>query len=308
VTESTSPAAQSASDEIRDDAEATDLSLGASDRPVAQARRRGVLPMILKPGFLAAGLLLLIVLFCAFAPGAVATYDPIAVNAANALQAPSWIHWFGTDELGRDVLTRMIYGTGLSLRTTLVAVAIGIFFGGLIGLISGFLGGQVDNLIMRVVDVLLSIPTLLLAMALITALGFGQVQLSVAVGIGLIGSASRVMRSEVLRVRSATFIDAERSLGAPTWYILLRHVLPNSAGPVFVLTIIEFGQAILAIAALSFLGFGTPPPTPEWGSIVAAGQRYLASAWWITVLPGLMIALVVVSINRVARAMESNER
>jgi peptide/nickel transport system permease protein len=194
------------------------------------------------------------------------------------------------------------------LLTTIVAVAIGLVCGSALGGIAGYAGGRVDAVIMRVVDVLLSMPLLLLAMALVTALGFGPVQLSIAVGVAMIGSTSRVMRSEVLRVSKAVYVDAERALGASTSFLLVRHVLPNSIGPVLMFSIVEFGQAVLAIAALSFLGFGTPPPTPEWGALVATGQRYLAVAWWMITLPGLVITVFVVAVNRIARSFEAGGR
>jgi peptide/nickel transport system permease protein len=171
-------------------------------------------------------------------------------------------------------------------------------------LLAGYLGRFADSVLMRLVDVILAIPMLALAMTIVTALGFGSVQLALGVGIGMIGSVARVMRSEVMRVRHSTFVDAERSMGASTWYIIVRHVFPSAAGPVLVLAVLDFVQAILAIAALSFLGFGAPPPTPEWGAIVAAGQPYLSTAWWICSLPGLTIAVIAVSVNRVARALQ----
>jgi peptide/nickel transport system permease protein len=260
--------------------------------------------IVRQPGLLLAWIVIVVVVLWALIPGVFTPYDPLYAETADALQPPSLAHPFGTDELGRDQFARVVHGTGLSLITTIVAVTIGLVGGVLIGAFSGYVGGRVDGVIMRFVDVLLSIPLLLMAMALVTALGFGPVQLSIAVGVALIGSTSRVMRAETMRISKSVFVDAERSVGASTGYILMRHVLPNSIGPVLVLSIIEFGQAILAIAALSFLGFGTPPPTPEWGSLVATGQRFMASGWWMITCPGLVITLFVVSVNRVARQFE----
>jgi peptide/nickel transport system permease protein len=288
--------------EIRDNAESVALA-----EPVSESIEKSPSRwwrVIYKPTFLFATLVVLFILTCAVAPTLVTGYDPLQADVAISLEPPSLTHLFGTDELGRDVFSRMVWGARLTLVSTTIAVGIGLVVGGAIGLISGYGRGSVDNVLMRLVDVLLSIPSLLLAMALVTALGFGPIQLSVAVGVALIGSSARVMRSEVLRVSKETYVDAERSIGAPAWYIVGRHVLPNAAGPVLALAVIEFAQAILAIAALSFLGFGTPPPEPEWGSIVAPGQRFFASAWWLTILPGLMVAVVVVSVNRLGRALE----
>lgn len=288
--------------------EATDASAVAA--PNRHRGSRGALSGFLtsglrQPGFVLAVAVILLMLLWAVAPAVFAPYDPLHSVPADALQPPSPAHLFGTDEVGRDLFSRVVHGTGLSLVTTIVAVLIGLGGGCLLGAVAGYSGGRTDSVIMRLIDVLLSIPLLLMAMALVTALGFGPVQLSVAVGVALIGSTARVMRAETLRVSKTVFVDAERSVGAGTGYILLRHVLPNAIGPVLVLSIIEFGQAILAIAALSFLGFGTPPPTPEWGSLVATGQRYMAGAWWMITLPGLVITAFVVAVNRVARQFEA---
>jgi peptide/nickel transport system permease protein len=198
----------------------------------------------------------------------------------------------------------MVYGARTSILSALLAVLIGLTVGSFLGLVSGYLGGLVDTFLMRLVDVILSIPVLLLAMVLVTSIGVGSAQLAIAIGVGMVGAIARVMRSEVVRVRQLPFVDAERSLGARPAYILYRHILPNSFGPVLVLAVLELGSAILAIAALNFFGFGAPPPAPEWGSIVASGQSYMASAWWYTTIPGLVIAAVVVSVNRVAREYE----
>ena len=257
-----------------------------------------------RPTLVLAALVIVTIVAWAVMPGFFTGFDPIHADVSSLLQAPSAAHLFGTDELGRDVFTRMVYGTGRSLVAPLIAVAIGVVGGSVIGLIAGYLGRMADALVMRIVDVILAVPMLVLAMTIVTALGFGSVQLAVGVGIGMIASVARVMRSEVMRVRHSVFIDAERSLGARTWYILLRHVLPSAAGPVMVLAVLDFVQAILAIAALSFLGFGAPPPSPEWGSIVSAGQPYLSTAWWISSLPGLTIAIFAVCVNRVARALQ----
>jgi peptide/nickel transport system permease protein len=250
-------------------------------------------------------LVVVIVVLWAIVPGLFSGYDPLYADTAQVLLPPSFEHLFGTDELGRDVFTRMVHGTALTLVTTVVAVVIGFAFGSVIGLTAGYFGRIADGVLMRVVDILLAIPMLVLAMAIVTAIGFGSVQLAIGVGIGMIGSVARVMRSEVMRVRQSTFIDAERSMGARDGYIIARHVLPNAVGPVLVLAILDFGAAILTIAALSFLGYGTPPPTPEWGSLVASGRAYLTTAWWMSTLPGLTIAVFVVCINRIARELQS---
>jgi peptide/nickel transport system permease protein len=187
-------------------------------------------------------------------------------------------------------------------------VAVALVVGGLIGLVAGFVRGWVDDVLMRVVDVLLAIPAVLLSLALITALGYGTVKVAVAVGIASVASFARVMRAETLRVRQAAYVEAAQAVGTRWWVTLRRHVLPNAAGPVLVLAVLEFGLAILAVSALSFLGYGAPPPAPEWGSLVAEGRNYLAVAWWLTALPGLTIAATVLSVNRISRALDGEWR
>jgi len=176
--------------------------------------------------------------------------------------------------------------------------------GSLIGLIAGFVRGWADDALMRVVDVLLAIPSLLLSLALITVLGFGTTNVAIAVGIASVAACARIMRSEVLRVRESTFVEAAHANGVRWSGVLLRHVLPNSIGPLIVLVALEFGTAILAISALSFLGYGAPPPTPEWGSLVATGRDFLREAWWLTTLPGLVVAATVLAANRISRALD----
>ncbi|MGA5507061.1 ABC transporter permease [Streptomyces umbrinus] len=260
-----------------------------------------------QPGLLIARAALLLIVAWAVFPDWFTSYDPIRTDISATLLPPSGQHWFGTDELGRDVLSRVIHGTGLSLRTTVTAVAIALLVGSCIGLVSGFTGGRTDAILMRAVDVLLAFPLLLLSMAMVTVLGFGATQLSVAVGVALVGSLARVMRAETLKVRKAVYVDAALSIGTRPFTVLIRHVLPNAKGPVLALAVLELGQAVLAIAALSFLGFGAPPPSPEWGALVSAGQRYLGAAWWMSILPGLVIATTVVAVSRVARAIQDRE-
>ena len=266
--------------------------------------RRGVPSRLRRPDVVLAGLVLLLVLLWAVVPDLFTTQSPIDGVPADRLQGPSAAHLFGTDHLGRDLFSRVVHGSRLTLQATVLAVLIGLVVGTLTGLVSGFVRGILDDVLMRVVDVLLSIPALLLSMALITALGFGTTKVAIAVGIGTIANFARVMRSEVLKVGSAVYVEAARASGVRTTGVLLRHVLPNAAGPVLALSALEFGVAVLAVSALSFLGFGAPPPSPEWGSLVSGGRDYLATSWWLTTLPGLVVAAVVLSANRIARALE----
>jgi len=243
---------------------------------------------------------LTLVMIAAFIPGVLAPGDPNVGDTAQALQAPGAAHWFGTDHLGRDLYTRVVHGTALSLRTALIAVTIALVSGGLFGLLAGFLGGWVDQAVMRVMDVLLAIPSLLLSLALISALGFGSTNVAIAVAIGSVATFARIARSQSLRVCQAAYVEAARSMGSRWYRTLFRHVVPNSLGPIIALAVLEFGTAILSVSALSFLGFGAPRPAPEWGSLVSEGRNYLAAAGWLTTLPGLIIAATVLSVNRLA--------
>lgn len=260
--------------------------------------------LVRRPGLLLSVLVVVLVVLASFWPGLFTSRDPLTGVPSQNFRGPSGAHWFGTDELGRDVFSRVVHGAQLSLKATLIAVAVAFVVGSLIGLVAGFVGRWVDDVLMRFVDVLLSIPALFLSLALVTALGYGTVKVAVAVGIASVASFARVTRAEVLRVRQAVFVEASRACGTRWYSVLGRHVLPNAAGPVIVLATLDFGSAILAVSALSFLGYGAPPPAPEWGTLISDGRNYLANAWWLTALPGLAIAATVLATNRIARALD----
>jgi len=276
----------------------------APPAPAASARPRRRFPLTV--GVLISAALLLLVIGFAFAPQLFTSQSPIDGVPRDTLQAPSAAHWFGTDQLGRDVYTRVVYGAALTLQASTIAVALGLVVGSLIGLVSGFVGGRTDAVLMRVVDVLLAVPGLLLSLTVIVALGFGTVNVAIAVGIGSIASFARLMRSEVMRIRPSEYIEASIALGRRWPGVIAEHVLPNASAPVLVLAALEFGMAILAVSALSFLGFGAEPPAPEWGALVAEGRNFLATSWWLTTLPGLVVVAVVLATNRIARALERN--
>jgi peptide/nickel transport system permease protein len=264
--------------------------------------------LVRKPGLLLSVLFLLLVLAWAVVPGVFTSYNPDNGIPSAVLHAPSAQYWFGTDDLGRDIYTRIVYGSARSLEAVAIAVVIGFFVGSTVGLVSGFLGGWTDSILMRCIDVLMAIPGLLLALAVVTVLGFGTVHVAIAVGVAAVASFARVMRSEVLRAKGETFVEAAVASGVRRWKILRKHVLPHSLGAVLSLAALEFGSAILAVSSLSFLGFGAPPPAPEWGSLVAEGRDYLTVAWWMSLLPSLIVVLAVLSANRIGRALSSNER
>ncbi|WP_326841443.1 ABC transporter permease [Streptomyces sp. NBC_01558] len=267
-------------------------------------RRRLLRFLVRRPGLLASALVVVLIVLAAFWPELFTSRDPLHGVPSENFRAPDGAHWFGTDELGRDVFSRVVHGAQLSLKATLLAVAVAFVVGGLTGLVAGFVGGWVEDVLMRVVDVLLSIPSLFLSLALVTALGYGTVKVAVAVGIASVAGFARVTRAEVLRVRQALFVEASRSCGARWYTVLGRHVLPNAVGPVIVLATLDFGAAVLAVSSLSFLGYGAPPPAPEWGTLIADGRNYMANAWWLTALPGLAIAATGLAANRIARALD----
>ncbi|MEW2164863.1 ABC transporter permease [Streptomyces sp. NPDC007084] len=275
------------------------------EKPGSGAGRRRLVRFLLRrPGLVASALVVVLIVLAAFWPDLFTSRDPLHGVPSENFRAPDGAHWFGTDELGRDVFSRVVHGAQLSLKATLLAVGVAFVVGGLIGLVAGFVGRWVEDVLMRVVDVLLSIPSLFLSLALVTALGYGTVKVAVAVGIASVAGFARVTRAEVLRVRQAVFVEASRSCGARWYTVLGRHVLPNAVGPVIVLATLDFGAAILAVSSLSFLGYGAPPPAPEWGTLIADGRNYMANAWWLTALPGLAIAATGLATNRIARALD----
>ncbi|MDR1512196.1 MAG: ABC transporter permease [Propionibacteriaceae bacterium] len=257
-----------------------------------------------RPAVAVVALVIGLAILAALVPGLLATHDPFVTDPANRLLGPSPAHWFGTDEMGRDVYSRVVHGSRTTILATLVAVAIGFTAGCLVGLVAGVAGGRTDAALMRLVDVLLAIPGLLLAMTVVTALGFGTINVAIAVGVGGIASFARVMRAEVMKVRSATYVEAARLGGERTASLLWRHILPNAYGPVLAMVALEFGGAVLAVSALSFLGYGVVPPQPEWGSLINSGRNYLATAWWMTMLPGLVVVAVVLSANWLGRRID----
>ncbi|MGY4858576.1 ABC transporter permease [Cryobacterium sp. AP23] len=297
-----------AGDRFQDAVASRRRSPGGSARGAAGRAGRFLLGLRRHPGTVLAVAWLALVLISTVAPGLFTGQDPIDGVPAEKLTGPSAAHWFGTDQLGRDLFTRVVYGSALTLQAALIAVGIGLLVGSVLGLLAGFIGRWVDDVIMRISDVLLSIPALLLSLALITVLGFGTVNVAIAVGLGSVAAVSRIMRSEVIRVRNAVYVEAALASGNRWSRVLFRHVLPNSAGPVMVLAALEFGTAILAISALSFLGYGAQPPAPEWGSLVSTGRNFLTTAWWLTTLPGIVIALTVLAANAISRALDSDER
>lgn len=266
--------------------------------------RRAARYVLSRPGLVLSVLVLLLVLGWALVPGLFTGQSPTEGVGGQRFQSPSGQHLFGTDQLGRDVYARVVHGTSLSLRAAVIAIVLAFVTGALLGLVAGFFGGWFETVVMRLVEIMLSVPPMLLSLLVISALGFGTVHVAIAVGITSVAGFTRLMRAEVLRVRTAVHVEAAVVCGARWWRILPRYILPSAIGPVLALAALDFGLVVLAVSSLSFLGYGQPPPAPEWGSLVSDGRDYLAVAWWLTTLPGLMVAAVVLSANRLSRVLE----
>lgn len=230
------------------------------------------------------------------------SYSPID-EVGEHMSAPNMQHWLGTDELGRDLYARIVYGAVHSLTGALAAVLFGFVVGGLLGLVSGSAGSFIDLVIMRFVDVLLAIPSLLLSLSIITLLGFGSVQVAMAVGVTSVAGFARLSRAEVARIKNLEYIEAAYGSGATFIKVLYRHILPNALYTIVGYAALQFGHALLQIATLGFLGYGVQPPTPEWGLLIAEGRNYIATGWWLTVMPGLFVIVLVVAFHRISRAL-----
>lgn len=262
--------------------------------------------LLRQPFLLASWLIAIVLVVAAFAPGLVATHDPL-FGEFDRLLPPGGEHIFGTDNFGRDLFARVVFGAQETVKAVLIAVVVGLLVGSGLGLIAGWYGRLIDDAIMRLVDVLLAVPTLMIALAIIAVLGVGTVNLAIAVGIGSVAAFARVMRGEVLKLRSADWVEAALFSGTPVWKLILFQILPGAFGPVAVLATLEAGWAILSISALSFLGFGAPAPAPEWGLLIATGRDYLGTAWWVAIIPGIAVALSVIALNTIARSISAEE-
>lgn len=258
--------------------------------PVSRRFRRNYAALV--------GLIIVLILVgtAVFAPQ-LTSIPPAEQNLRERLQPPSLEHPFGTDEFGRSILSRVIYGTRISLLTGLAPVALSLLLGTFIGLVAGFFGGRLDGVLMRLMDVLLAFPSLLLALAVVGALGPGLTNAILAIAIVNIPQYARIVRSVVLGTREEDYVQAARSLGAASPRIILRHVFPSTIGPLTVQATLGIGFAILAMSGLSFLGLGVQPPTADWGEMLARGRRFLPDATWLLIFPGAAISLTVLGFN-----------
>ena len=254
--------------------------------------------------FATAGLVVIVVLFALSLTAALITpFDPDAIDAWHVLLSPSSAHWFGTDELGRDVFTRVIFGARVSLKVGFVAVGIAVLIGTVVGLVAGFYGGWIDALLMRGVDIMLCFPTFFLILAVIAMLEPSIWYIMVIIGLTGWMEVARLVRAEVLSLKSRDFVLAARVLGASDRRIIFRHILPNALSPVLVSATLGVAGAILTESALSFLGIGVQPPTPSWGNILTSGKDYIEFAWWLSLFPGVAILVTVLSYNLVGEGI-----
>lgn len=271
-----------------------DISLARSRGGFWASARRFVLA---NPLNAVALVLLLLLLAVALFGGALAPYNPILPNYDYLLAAPSGAHPFGTDEIGRDVLSRVLAGAGVSLSVAAVVLISGVVVGTVLGGLAGLFGGVIDEIIMRVTDVFLAFPSFILAAAVSASIGPGLNTLMISLSIVWWPWYARLARGQVLQIRSLDFVESARALGVGTPRLLLRHILPNAVAPILVQVSLDVGYAILAASGLSFLGLGVQAPTPEWGTMIADAQNHLQDAWWMAAFPGAALAVAVLAFN-----------
>lgn len=240
--------------------------------------------------------LILIILSAVLAPW-LAPYPPQEMKYDQALAAPSIEHLLGTDDLGRDILSRVLYGGQESLKVGIIGVAIALLGGIFFGVISGYYGGWIDNLIMRVVDILLAFPYILLLLSIVAALGPGLGTVMIALGFAGIPFYTRLLRGSVLSAKNQEYVVSARVIGVPAFSIMFRHILVNIIAPVIVYATLDLGGAIMATAGLSYIGLGAQPPSPEWGAMLNAGRKFIFQAWWMSVFPGMMLFLSILFVN-----------
>jgi peptide/nickel transport system permease protein len=247
-------------------------------------------------------ILLVLVVLAIFAP-ILSKYPYIKINPAQAFQGPSWEHPFGTDELGRDILSRIMYGGRYSLSVGVFSMVFSVFFGMLLGSIAGYFGGLLDNIIMRIMDILQSFPQLLLAIVIAAVLGPGLDKSIIALGVSGIPVFSRLIRASILSIRGMEYVEAATSINCSHSRIIIRHIIPNALSPIIVQASLSIAACILSAASLSYIGLGVQPPTPEWGAMLAAGRNYIRDYPYLVMIPGIFIMITVLSLNMVGDAL-----
>ena len=245
--------------------------------------------------------ILVIMILVAIFANQIADFETRAIsqNIPNRLAPPSAEHWFGTDEFGRDIFARIVHGTRVSLQVGVISVGIALIIGGFLGALAGFYGGLTDNVIMRIMDVFLAVPGMLLAIAIVAALGSSMTNLMVAVGISSMPIYARIVRASVLSVKDMEFVEASRAIGAKNMTIIMSHIIPNSLAPVIVQATLGVAGAILATAALSFIGLGIQPPNPEWGAMLSSGRAFMRDHPHVVMFPGLFIMFTILVLNMI---------
>ncbi len=261
-------------------------------------KTRSILRRFLKNKNAVLGLIFIVILIiCSLVPSLIAPYGFDDQNLQDKFISPNGQHWFGTDDYGRDIFSRVVYGARISMTIGIVSVAISSVLGTALGCISGYYGGRVDNLIMRIIDIMLAIPNILLAMSLVAMLGTSFINLIIAIGIGTVPEYSRIVRASILSEKEQEYIEAARSIGASDFRIIMKHILPNCLAPIIVQSTLSIAISILSAASLSFIGLGVAPPTPEWGSMLSSGRPFIRDYWYVVTFPGLAIVLSVLSFN-----------
>ncbi len=243
--------------------------------------------------------IIIILILVAIFANQIADYETVAIkqNTKDRLQGPSAKYWLGTDNFGRDIFARLVHGTRISLAVGVVAVSFAIVIGGFLGAIAGFYGGRIDNIIMRAMDIFLAIPSILLAIAIVSALGSNLFNLMIAIGISSIPSYARIVRASVLQVKDEEFIEAARAIGASDARIIRKHILPNSLAPIIVQGTLGVAGAILSTAGLAFIGLGVPKPRPDWGAMLADARNYMRNASHMATFPGIAIVITILALN-----------
>jgi peptide/nickel transport system permease protein len=287
-------------------AQATDITRPKADDPLARAGRqqhvRSQWEMMRRRLFanrlaVVGGIIVFLMILMAVLAPLIAPADPIEMELSDKLLPPSQSHLFGTDEFGRDVFSRVVWGGRISLRVGVIAVGIGMIVGSVIGLFAGYFGRWFDMVSQRVIDVMLAFPDLILALAIVAVLGPSLTNVMIAIGIGSIPVYARVMRGQVLSLREKEYVEAARAAGAGHMRLVFRHILPNALSSIVVIATLGIAAAILAGAGLSFIGMGAQPPSPEWGAMLATGRQFLRHEWWIATFPGIFIATTVLGFN-----------
>ncbi len=274
-------------------------------RPSLAALRRG--PLGTFEGALGA-LIVFGVIFVAIFGSDIAPYNPSAIDFTAQLSGPSSAHLFGTDELGRDILSRVLAGAGQTIPASLAVVGIAMTFGSIIGLTAGYVGGKVDNVLMRITDMFLGYPAFLLAIAVVSSLGPGLSQAVISLSILWWAGYARLVRTQVRLVRKLEYVEAARAVGASDTRIVFRHIAPNIVGPMLVKATVDVSLVVESIAALGFIGLGAQPPSPEWGTMIATSRQYALDAWWYPVFPGIALLVTVVGFNLLGDALSRRSR